>query len=138
MSQWQPSVHMVDAIQSTVVVSLQVVENSALLMPVVRVHARDADEGQNAAVTYSLSAASTRAAHTRTFGVDGVTGEVFVSGAVDRETSDLIYLIVCATDGAAVSPVHCLPSVTCLCRTQRLLCVLKKGTRSPCSNDENN
>ena len=78
----------------------RVTENAPLLSIVTRLTARDADLGDNGRVGYHL-AASTRAAYGSTFAVNNVTGELYVVGVVDYETSSVCHLIVVAADQGA-------------------------------------
>lgn len=75
----------------------RVTENAPLLSIVFRLTARDPDLGENGRVGYYL-AASTRAAYGSTFAVNNVTGELYIVGVVDYETSPICHLIVVATD----------------------------------------
>lgn len=75
----------------------RVTENAPLLSIVFRLTAQDPDLGDNGRVGYYL-AASTRAAYGSTFAVNNVTGELYVVGVVDYETSPVCHLIVVATD----------------------------------------
>lgn len=73
------------------------VENSPLLTRVLQVHATDQDVGINAILTYYLSATS-QSNYGKTFSVDNVTGEIFVTGVVDYETNSVYQLMVSARD----------------------------------------
>jgi len=75
----------------------RVEENAPLLRIVFRLTARDPDLGENGRVSYHL-ADSTRAAYGSVFAVNNVTGEVYVVGVVDYETSPVCHLIVVAAD----------------------------------------
>lgn len=75
----------------------RLIENSPLLTRVLRVHAADQDTGINAVLTYYLSATS-QANYGKTFSVDNVTGEIFVTGVVDYETNRVYQLMVSARD----------------------------------------
>jgi len=75
----------------------RVKENAPLLSIVHRLTARDPDLGDNGRVGYYL-AASTRAVYGTTFDVNNVTGELYVVGVVDYETSPICHLIVVAAD----------------------------------------
>jgi len=75
----------------------RVTENTPLLSIVFRLTARDPDLGDSGRVGYYL-AASTRAAYGSTFAVNNVTGELYVIGVVDYETSPICHLIVVAAD----------------------------------------
>jgi len=72
-------------------------ENCPLRTTVATVRAVDRDAGPNAALTYYLSAA-TAANYGRTFAVDNVTGDVYVTGKVDYESTPVYRLLVSARD----------------------------------------
>jgi len=74
-----------------------VAENCPLRTTVATVRAVDRDAGPNAALTYYLSAA-TAANYGRTFAVDNVTGDVYVTGRVDYEVTPVYRLLVSARD----------------------------------------
>ena len=75
----------------------RVTENAPLLSIVFQLTAQDPDLGDNGRVSYYL-APSTRAAYGSTFAVNNVTGELYVVGVVDYETSPVCHLIVVAAD----------------------------------------
>ncbi|XP_060032946.1 protocadherin-16 [Erinaceus europaeus] len=62
---------------------------------VVRVVARDPDQGTNGQVTYSLAPS----AHTRWFSIDPTSGIITTAGSLDYEVEPQPQLIVVATDG---------------------------------------
>ena len=64
---------------------------------VATVRAEDRDAGPNAVLTYYLSAA-TAANYGRTFTVNNITGDVFVTGRVDYESTPVYRLLVSARD----------------------------------------
>lgn len=72
-------------------------ENAPLFSIVLRLTAHDPDLGDNGRVSYQL-APSTRAAYGSTFAVNNVTGELYVVGVVDHETTPVCHLIVVAAD----------------------------------------
>jgi len=72
-------------------------ENCPLRTTVARVKAEDRDAGPNAVLTYYLSAA-TAANYGRTFAVNNVTGDVYVTGRVDYESTPVYRLLVSARD----------------------------------------
>jgi hypothetical protein len=74
-----------------------VAENSPPKTVVARVRAVDRDAGPNAALTYFLSPA-TASNYGRSFAIDNVTGDVFVVGSVDYETTPIYRLLVSARD----------------------------------------
>jgi len=74
-----------------------VAENCPLRTTVATVKAVDHDAGPNAVLTYYLSAA-TAANYGRTFAVDNVTGDVYVTGRVDYESTPVYRLLVSARD----------------------------------------
>ena len=74
-----------------------VAENCPLRTTVATVKAVDRDAGPNAVLTYYLSAA-TAANYGRTFAVNNVTGDVYVTGRVDYESTPVYRLLVSARD----------------------------------------
>ncbi|KAL1114861.1 hypothetical protein AAG570_007685 [Ranatra chinensis] len=91
--------------------SFRVTENAQNGTAIFVVNATDADEGENAHVTYSL------ATDTEDFGVDPVSGVLYVAGPLDRERRELYELLIRATDrgGDPTDPLslhsHCLVRV---------------------------
>lgn len=82
------------------VYNVSVQETVSPARSLVRVHAVDPDEGVNGAVSYRLGA-STRKQHGDLFGVDNVTGDVFLTRRLDADYSDVYELIVVAFDHGA-------------------------------------
>lgn len=78
--------------------SFRVTENALNGTTVFRANATDADEGDNAKVTYSLIT------DTKDFHVDKTTGSLTVSNSLDRERQDLYELRIRATDGGGKGP----------------------------------
>jgi len=74
-----------------------VAENCALRTTVARVKAVDRDAGPNAVLTYYLSAATAQN-YGRTFAVNNITGDVYVTGQVDYEFWSVYRLLVSARD----------------------------------------
>ena len=77
-----------------------VTENLAVGTTVVRVAAHDRDVGDNAAVTYFLGAGS-QALYGDVFSVDAVSGDLIVTGEVDRERAAVYHVMVGARDAGA-------------------------------------
>ncbi|XP_056644010.1 fat-like cadherin-related tumor suppressor homolog isoform X1 [Diorhabda sublineata] len=73
--------------------SFRVTENALNGTAIFRVNATDADEGDNAKITYSLIT------DTKDFYIDPTTGVLIVSNGLDRERQDLYELKIRATDG---------------------------------------
>jgi len=82
------------------VYNLSVQETVSPLQALVRVHAVDDDEGPNGAVSYRLGA-TTRKQHGDLFGVDNVTGDVFLTRRLDSEYHDVYELVIVAFDHGA-------------------------------------
>ncbi|KAJ8936032.1 hypothetical protein NQ318_000693 [Aromia moschata] len=78
--------------------SFRVTENALNGTAIFRANATDADEGDNAKVTYTL------VTDTKDFHVDKVTGVLTVSNGLDRERQDLYELRIRATDGGGKGP----------------------------------
>jgi len=74
-----------------------VTENIAVGTTVVRVAAHDEDIGDNAAVRYFLGASS-QSVYGDVFSVDEMTGDVIVTGQVDRERAAVYHVMVGARD----------------------------------------
>ena len=72
-------------------------ENCPLRTTIATVKAVDRDAGPNAVLTYYLSAA-TATNYGRTFAVNNVTGDVYVTGRVDYESTPVYRLLVSARD----------------------------------------
>jgi len=72
--------------------SFHVSEDVANGTVIFQMNATDADTGENARVTYSLDT------DTEDFGVDPVTGALFIAGPLDRERQDEYQLRLIATD----------------------------------------
>ncbi|XP_025047369.1 protocadherin beta-15-like [Alligator sinensis] len=79
-------------------------ENSPVDHLVVRVVAKDPDEGSSGEVRYSFTQKSER--HHRLFQINSVTGEIRVVGRVDYEEAKMYEMGVRATDGGGLS-AHC-------------------------------
>jgi len=77
--------------------NVSLVENSPARTLVTTVRATDSDLRLNARVTYSLSPTSLTN-YGRTFGVDNVTGRIYVTGAVDYEANPVYQLMITARD----------------------------------------
>lgn len=84
------------------VYNVSVLETVSPAQPLVRVHAVDQDDGPNGAVSYRLGAA-TRKQHGELFGVDNVTGDVFLTRRLDADYSDVYELVVVAFDRGSES-----------------------------------
>lgn len=78
-------------------VQVTVTENIAVGTTVVQVTAHDRDIGDNAAITYFLSASS-QLVYGDVFSVDELTGDVIVTGKVDRERAAVYHVMVGARD----------------------------------------
>lgn len=78
--------------------SFRVTENALNGTAIFRANATDADEGDNAKVTYTL------VTDTKDFHVDKTTGVLTVSNSLDRERQDLYELRIRATDGGGKGP----------------------------------
>jgi len=77
---------------------VNVTENVAVGTVLLRVHARDADEGLNGEVIYSFSS-NTLTTYGELFNIDNVTGEISVAGTLDRERHPVSLLCCyCKTD----------------------------------------
>jgi len=63
---------------------VNVTENMAIGTVLLRVHARDADQGLNGQVVYSFSS-HTLSTYGELFSIDNITGEISVAGILDRE-----------------------------------------------------
>ena len=83
-----------------VVYNVSVLETINPVQPLVRVHAVDRDAGPNGAVSYHLGA-TTRKQHGDLFGVDNVTGDVFLTRRLDADYSDVYELVIVAFDHGA-------------------------------------
>jgi len=83
------------------VYDVSVLETVSPARPLVRVHADDPDDGPNGAVSYGLGA-TTRKQHGRLFGVDNVTGDVFLTRRLGADYSDFYRLAVVAFDQARI------------------------------------
>jgi len=78
-------------------VQATVTENIDVGTTVVRVTAHDRDIGDNAAIRYFLGA-STQSVYGDVFSVDELTGDVVVTGQVDRERAAVYHVMVGARD----------------------------------------
>ncbi|XP_072389697.1 fat-like cadherin-related tumor suppressor homolog [Diabrotica undecimpunctata] len=78
--------------------SFRVTENALNGTAIFRANATDADEGDNAKITYSL------VTDTKDFSIDPTNGVLTVSNALDRERQDLYELKIRATDGGGKGP----------------------------------
>ncbi|XP_012861711.2 protocadherin beta-4 isoform X1 [Echinops telfairi] len=79
----------------------QVLENSPVGFPVVRVSARDADSGNFATVSYNLFQASDEIK--QTFSINNVTGEIQLIKKLDFEKINSYHVDIEATDGGGLS-----------------------------------
>ncbi|XP_075397812.1 protocadherin beta-4-like isoform X3 [Tenrec ecaudatus] len=79
----------------------QVLENSPVGFPVVRVSARDADSGNFASVSYNLFQASDEIQ--QTFSINNVTGEIQLIKKLDFEKINSYHVDIEATDGGGLS-----------------------------------
>ena len=79
----------------TRILSINITENSPIGTSVVTVETVDKDIGENARVTYEFNENPGSK-----FSIDPVTGEIVVTGFLDREERDEYLLKVVATDGA--------------------------------------
>lgn len=77
-----------------------VTENIAVGTTVVQVTAHDQDIGDNAAVKYFLGASSQQV-YGDVFSVDELTGDVIVTGEVDRERAAVYHVMVGARDAGS-------------------------------------
>ena len=82
------------------VYEVSVRETVSATRPLVQVQAVDRDDGENGAVSYGLGA-TTRKQHGELFGVDNVTGDVFLTRPLDADYSDRYELVVVAFDRGA-------------------------------------
>ena len=82
------------------VYNVSVLETVSPAQPLVRVHAVDQDNGPNGAVSYRLGA-TTRKQHGELFGVDNVTGDVFLTRRLNADYNDLYELVIVAFDHGA-------------------------------------
>ena len=82
------------------VYNVSVLETVNPAKPLVRVHAVDQDDGPNGAVSYRFGA-TTRKQHGDLFGVDNVTGDVFLTKRLDTDYNDLYELVIVAFDHGA-------------------------------------
>nr|XP_023405595.1 protocadherin beta-4 [Loxodonta africana] len=80
---------------------VQVLENSPLDFPIVRVSARDADAGNFGSVSYSLFQASDEIK--QTFSINEVTGEMRLTKKLDFEKINSYHVEIEATDGGGLS-----------------------------------
>ncbi|VEN58944.1 unnamed protein product [Callosobruchus maculatus] len=78
--------------------SFRVTENALNGTAIFRAHATDADEGDNAKVTYSM------VTDTKDFAVDKYSGVITVANILDRERQDLYELRIRATDSGGKGP----------------------------------
>ncbi|ELU16906.1 hypothetical protein CAPTEDRAFT_32685, partial [Capitella teleta] len=77
-------------------------ENTPRLTNIIQLRAQDADWGVNGKVQYSLSARSA-STYGHLFGIHNSTGQVFVKGAVDFESSPSYHLTIVARDSGSGS-----------------------------------
>jgi len=82
------------------VYNVSVLETVNPARPLVRVHAVDPDDGPNGAVSYRVGATS-RKQHGDLFGVDNVTGDVFLTRRLGADYDDVYELVVVAFDHGA-------------------------------------
>ncbi|XP_069101569.1 cadherin-23-like [Argopecten irradians] len=83
------------SISGTTPSSISVVENSAVGTTVATIQASDADDGDDGVLTYSIIGGNSEAK----FGVGTTTGEIYLTQALDYETTTSYSLTVQATDG---------------------------------------
>ena len=74
-----------------------VLENYPMSTPIVTVHAKDADTGDNGVIVYSLSS-QTQRNDGNIFAIDPDSGELFLTSSLDFETKTAFHLTVQATD----------------------------------------
>ena len=85
---------------------VSIVEDTAPLTTIIKVHATDIDEGLNGEIMYSFTS------HTQqnlgdTFGIDNSTGEIYLKRQLDYEDETFYQLIVMGKDmGPSSIPVH--------------------------------
>ncbi|XP_066284596.1 protocadherin Fat 4-like [Branchiostoma lanceolatum] len=72
-------------------------ENSNTGLSVLTVTATDADNGTNAAITYSILNTST--AGLNYFNIDSSSGQVSIGSSLDREADEIVTFVVVASDG---------------------------------------
>ncbi|XP_060076862.1 protocadherin Fat 4-like [Ylistrum balloti] len=87
------------AISGTTPSSISVAENSAVGTTVATIQASDADDGDDGVLTYSIIGGNSEAR----FGVGTTTGEIYLTLALDYETTTSYSLTVQATDGGSPS-----------------------------------
>lgn len=80
--------------------NVTVLETVSPAQPLVRVHAVDQDDGPNGAVSYRVGTTS-RKQHDDLFGVDNMTGDVFLTRRLDADYSDVYDLVIVAFDHGA-------------------------------------
>ena len=73
-------------------------ENASPMTSVIRVVAHDADSGANGRVKYQLSASSVLAGYGNFLTVDDSSGEIFVTGSLDRERTPVCHVTITASD----------------------------------------
>ncbi|XP_069100904.1 protocadherin Fat 4-like isoform X2 [Argopecten irradians] len=83
------------SISGTTPSSISVAENSAVGTTVAAIQASDADDGDDGILTYSIIGGNSGAM----FGVGTTTGEIYLTQALDYETTTSYSLTVQATDG---------------------------------------
>nr|AUG84419.1 Pcd11x [Platynereis dumerilii] len=74
-----------------------IAENAAPGTTLTKVHASDKDAGLYGQIRYSFSS-RTQDTHGAVFGIKNTTGEIYVKGEVDYETSPVYHLVVLADD----------------------------------------
>ncbi|XP_021371826.1 cadherin-23-like isoform X5 [Mizuhopecten yessoensis] len=84
-------------ISGTTPSSISVAENSAVGTTVASVQASDADDGNDGVLTYSIIGGNSEAR----FGIGTTTGEIYLTLALDYETTTSYSLTVQATDGGS-------------------------------------
>lgn len=82
---------------------LSIPENLTLRTVILKVTARDSDSGENARISYSFSP-FTANAYGHVFGLDSASGEIYVNGTIDHESSSVYRLVVLAQD-SGLDPV---------------------------------
>lgn len=93
---------------------VEVPENVPASSTVLRVEARDPDDGSNGIVVFAF-AESTERAHGDQFGIDATTGDIFLKTSLDYEKSQTFQLTVRATDlGSGSLPVFAKVTINVL------------------------
>lgn len=77
--------------------SVNVPENTEINSPIIKVTAVDPDAGENGEVSYSFAARTLRE-YGDTFGIEPITGDIYLTGKLDYETVQQYHLTVQAQD----------------------------------------